>query len=196
MPRASEKGKPFSDNMPVDTSGIQLSRHAPEPAATDKGNEPRAGPPDDAHGRVEPDSHYAPMDARPGARRAVSREREDAQLAKELDAWMDFHLLSGVPRRRVCLAILSASMDHVRANEVLRQMSLRGKDRVPGDMKGVWTEEDDDCLHSRDPNMYYIVVVKHGQRNLDERKKFWRNVTETEDAPTEASRNRFHSRIQ
>ena len=75
-------------------------------------------------------------------------------------------------------AIMASSMDFVLADKVLARQRKEG--RFPTNMKGVWTEEDDDCLNgSNDARKIRMVIKKHGQRGCDERHEFLREYEES-----------------
>ena len=94
----------------------------------------------------------------------------------ELDAWVDGHVEHGHSLSRVQLALMSTSGDPDLADAVLEQMKRRNRDTIPGNMEGVWTEADDECLESEDPKMLGVVMTKHGAESVDQRYKFLRNL--------------------
>ena len=117
----------------------------------------------------------SPAEVEAPSQRPDSPTGNDSGGLSELEEWVDAHLADGLPYERIQKAIMSTSMDLEQADAVLGQMKIRGKDSVPGNMEGVWTEADDDCLLSDDPKMLGVVTTKHGSESVDERLKFLRH---------------------
>ena len=125
-------------------------------------------------------SSHRPVGSSADPEPEVSHHQESDPAVNALDEWIKTHLQNGASYKTVEKAIFSTCMDPELADKVLEQMSLRGKDSVPGNMEGVWTEGDDDCLQSQDPKMFGLVMTKHGEQSLNERWRFLRNLANEE----------------
>lgn len=100
----------------------------------------------------------------------------EEDLIAKLESWMDAQLESGIDPDALELALKSASNNPDLADIVLE--CLRKGEGVPEDVRGVWTEEDDECLEAVDARRINRVMEKHGQEALDGRYEFLRLFNE------------------
>lgn len=107
---------------------------------------------------------------------STSSNSNSTNSTAALDAWLNKHLSAGLPFPTIETALMAASMNPVLADAALAQMRARGKSNVPGNMAGVWTEADDECLGSTDPRMRRVVLQKHGAKSVTARRVFWANL--------------------
>ncbi|GAM34419.1 transcription factor [Talaromyces pinophilus] len=89
---------------------------------------------------------------------------------KDVDAWMQKRIDSGRKPNDVLQAISCTTMNHKLADKVLVLLS-KGK-KIPDNIPGVWTEEDDEALTGQDGRAMERVMEKHGSELFDERWQF------------------------
>lgn len=83
------------------------------------------------------------------------------EINARLDAWIDAHVAAGRPADDVILALERTSLDHRLADEVLEYMAMH-KGRIPKNVRGVWTDSDDNDMDSTDARRIERLEEKHG----------------------------------
>lgn len=89
---------------------------------------------------------------------------------KDVNAWIQKQEVSGQNPHDVIAAISCTTMNHKLADKVLDLLS-KGK-KIPDNIPGVWTEEDDEALTGQDGRAMERVMEKHGSELFDERWQF------------------------
>jgi hypothetical protein len=97
---------------------------------------------------------------------------EESASDETLDTWLNRHINAGRDPEMIEAAIRATCMNPDLADAVLEYMVQKGRATIPGFMKGVWNEGDDECLEIGTPEMIALMVQKHGQENVDERLQF------------------------
>ena len=110
----------------------------------------------------------------------VDDQSESQNSTESLDRWINHFLEQGVTWDTLLAALTSTSMNLVLADAVVMEMQAKGKDNIPGDMEGVWTSGDDDCLRSNNPRMAELVRIKHGDESMQQRRKFLEHASKAE----------------
>jgi TRF2-interacting telomeric protein/Rap1 - C terminal domain/Rap1 Myb domain/BRCT domain, a BRCA1 C-terminus domain len=88
-------------------------------------------------------------------------------LGLDLDAWISQRAREGRDQDLLIAAAEATNM-HMKLADVVYASLERGNG-IPRDLKGVWTEEDDELLMGTDARGVKRVLEKHGQRSMDER---------------------------
>ena len=99
-------------------------------------------------------------------------EGNEADITARLDAWIDSHVAAGMEAEDVALALKCTSMEADLAEEVLPYLAKHKT--IPRNVKGVWTEEDDEDLDASDGRRIRKLQEKHGQEGFDARWDFLR----------------------
>ncbi|MCJ1430782.1 hypothetical protein MMC27_000132 [Xylographa pallens] len=97
---------------------------------------------------------------------------DEEEMIAILEKWLDTRMESGVDAEILGLALKSTNNDPELADIVLE--SLERNEGVPTDIRGIWTEEDDECLDAVDARKINAMIEKHGQEGLDRRYEFLR----------------------
>ncbi|KAL9598498.1 MAG: hypothetical protein Q9219_004471 [cf. Caloplaca sp. 3 TL-2023] len=96
--------------------------------------------------------------------------------ADQLDDFIDRHLALGYTEDVIHMALKSTNLDPVLSVRVLESMleekEKMERERLPAEMKGCWTAEDDRDLESVDARRIQRVEGKHGKGGVDERWAF------------------------
>ncbi|KAI4120043.1 MAG: hypothetical protein LQ338_007201 [Usnochroma carphineum] len=100
-----------------------------------------------------------------------TKESPSPDPAEQLDAFIDHHLSLGFDEDDIHLALKCTSMDPVLSVKVLKAMRRNGG-KVPREIKGCWTEEDDKELDSVDARRIRRLEEKHGKENFEARWAF------------------------
>ena len=99
-------------------------------------------------------------------------EGNEADITARLDAWIDSHVAAGMEAEDVALALKCTSMEVDLAEEVLPYLAKHKT--IPRNVRGVWTEEDDEDLDASDGRRIRKLQEKHGQEGFDARWDFLR----------------------
>ncbi|MCJ1406259.1 hypothetical protein MMC19_000324 [Ptychographa xylographoides] len=94
----------------------------------------------------------------------------EKEMLAQLEAWMDAHVESGIAIEVVGFALKCTNNEPDLADLVLA--SLRNGHGVPEDIRGVWTQSDDEGLEAVDARLVRAVIAKHGREGLDARYEF------------------------
>ncbi|KAF7719661.1 Uncharacterized protein PECH_004160 [Penicillium ucsense] len=108
---------------------------------------------------------FFPTSSDSGSDNSGSEDADDDSDPEEypdLRSWVNAQVAKGVDGPTVLNALRYTSMEPGPAKKLL-QILVDGNP-VPQNMRGVWTEEDDRCLQSRDAHDVERVVMKHGDR--------------------------------
>ena len=97
---------------------------------------------------------------------------DEEEMIAILEKWLDTRMESGVDAKILGLALKSTNNDPELADLVLE--SLDRNEGIPTDIRGIWTEEDDECLDAVDARKINALIEKHGQEGLDRRYEFLR----------------------
>ena len=95
---------------------------------------------------------------------------DEEEMIAILEKWLDTRMESGVDAVTLGLVLKSTNNDPELADIVLE--SLDNDEGVPTDIRGIWTEEDDECLDAVDARKINAMIEKHGQEGLDKRYDF------------------------
>ncbi|SLM36990.1 TRF2-interacting telomeric protein/Rap1, C-terminal [Lasallia pustulata] len=99
-------------------------------------------------------------------------EENEADITARLDEWIDSHVAAGMETEDVALALKCTSMEADLAEEILPYLAKHKT--IPGNVRGVWTEEDDRDLDAGDGRRIRCLQEKHGQEGFDARWEFLR----------------------
>ena len=99
-------------------------------------------------------------------------EENEADITARLDEWIDSHVAAGIEAEDVALALKSTSMEADLAEQILPYLAKHKA--IPRDVRGVWTEEDDEDLDASDGRRIGRLQEKHGQEGFDARWEFLR----------------------
>ena len=92
-----------------------------------------------------------------------SSSAQQAQLDAEIETLIAKRIALGFTAEQVVLVLNSTCTDIELAEQVLEQMGPQeGVMKLPGDVKGVWTERDDKDLCSTDARRVSRIEMKHG----------------------------------
>ncbi|KAI9781729.1 MAG: hypothetical protein M1839_005722 [Geoglossum umbratile] len=89
---------------------------------------------------------------------------------RQLGAWIDTHVAAGASEDDALLALKCSSMHTGLAELVLH--SLRKDEGVPEDVKGIWTEREDEALKGGDGRAIKMLEEKHGKEAFQMRWNF------------------------
>lgn len=87
----------------------------------------------------------------------LSQEEVNARL----EEWINTHVAAGSSTEDAITALECTSLDHRLADQVLEHMATN-HGRIPPDMRGVWTDSDEEDMHSTDARKILAVEEKHG----------------------------------
>ena len=99
-------------------------------------------------------------------------EEDEADVTARLDEWIDSHIAGGMEAEDVALALRCTSMEADLAEEILPYLAKQKS--IPRNVRGVWTEEDDEDLDASDGRRIRRLQEKHGQEGFDARWEFLR----------------------
>ncbi|KAI4125849.1 MAG: hypothetical protein LQ347_005213, partial [Umbilicaria vellea] len=99
-------------------------------------------------------------------------EENEADITARLDKWIDSHVAAGMEAEDVALALKCTSMEADLAEDILPYLAKHKT--IPGDVRGVWTDEDDEDLYASDGRRITRLQEKHGQEGFDARWEFLR----------------------
>ncbi|KAL8722290.1 MAG: hypothetical protein Q9225_001195 [Loekoesia sp. 1 TL-2023] len=119
----------------------------------------------------QPDSHQQQRDQPSQTDHQQHARSPSPNPADQLDQFIDHHLSLGYTEDSIHLALECTNMDPVLSVRVLEAMRRNGE-KVPADMKGCWTEEDDRDLESVDARRIKRVEEKHGKEGVGSRWAF------------------------
>ena len=91
-------------------------------------------------------------------------------LKEQMDAWIDAHAVKGISVEQVESVLKSTSMDTTLADKALRHLAKKGA--LPKNLRGVWTESDDEDLKSTDARTIQRLQEKHGEDCFSARWEF------------------------
>ncbi|KAL8971174.1 MAG: hypothetical protein Q9183_001172 [Haloplaca sp. 2 TL-2023] len=94
--------------------------------------------------------------------------------AMQVEGFIAHHVSLGHSEDSILLALKAANMDPALSSQALKAMKKSGGNEIPGDMKGVWTEEDDEDFESGDARKVARVEKKHGSEGVVARFEFMR----------------------
>jgi hypothetical protein len=112
--------------------------------------------------------HTLPQLAPISASQPPSQNTVDTE--KQLGAWIDAHVAAGASEDDVLLALKCSSMHTGLAELVLS--SLARDEGVPEDMRGIWTEREDEALKGGDGRAIKMLEEKHGKDAFQTRWNF------------------------
>ncbi|KAL8873760.1 MAG: hypothetical protein Q9174_000823 [Haloplaca sp. 1 TL-2023] len=92
--------------------------------------------------------------------------------AQQVEGFITYHISLGHSEDSILLALKAANMDPALSSQALKAMKKSGGSEIPGDMKGVWTEEDDADWESGDARKVARVEKKHGSAGVEARFEF------------------------
>jgi TRF2-interacting telomeric protein/Rap1 - C terminal domain len=98
---------------------------------------------------------------------------------KQLGAWIDAHVAAGTSEDDVLLALKCSSMHTGLAELVLN--SLAKDEGVPEDVKGIWTEREDEALKGGDGRAIKMLEEKHGKEAFQMRWNFLATYDQIDD---------------
>ncbi|KAI9769109.1 MAG: hypothetical protein M1840_004460 [Geoglossum simile] len=98
---------------------------------------------------------------------------------KQLGAWIDAHVTAGATEDDVLLALKCSSMHTGLAELVLN--SLARDEGVPEDVKGIWTEREDEALKGGDGRAIKMLEEKHGKEAFQMRWTFLATYDQIDD---------------
>ena len=97
---------------------------------------------------------------------------DEEEMIAILEKWLDTRMESGIDAETLGFVLKATNNDPELADIVLESMD---KDEgVPTNIRGIWTEEDDECLDVVDARKINAMIEKHGQEGLDKRYDFLR----------------------
>ena len=97
-------------------------------------------------------------------------ESEVSDVDARIESWINRQVDDGASFDTAVLVLKSVSMDMVLAEDVLKSMASDGE--LPRHRRGVWTESDDDDLHSTDARRILRLERKHGEECIAARWSF------------------------
>ena len=118
----------------------------------------------------EPDGGWDDIPSSPPIQPPVSPTR--SEVSTQVDNWIDGRIASGHSQQNVLRALECTSMDTDLAAKVLER--LRKGKGVPRDVRGVWTESDDENLEATDARKLERLERKHGGEGVKTRWDFLR----------------------
>ncbi|KAH0545234.1 hypothetical protein FGG08_000688 [Glutinoglossum americanum] len=122
--------------------------------------------------------HTLPQLAPTSASQPPPRDTVDTE--KQLGAWIDAHVAAGASEDDVLLALKCSSMHTGLAELVLN--SLAGDEGVPEDVRGIWTEREDEALRGGDGRAIKMLEEKHGKEAFRTRWNFLTTYDQLGDA--------------
>ena len=116
------------------------------------------------------------------AAESESSSAQQAQLDAEIEALIADRVAQGFSAKQVVIVLNSTCTDIQLAEQVLEQMGPQeGEIRLPGDVKGVWTEQDDADLNSSDARRVSRIETKHGPDKFNARYEWLQLMTVAEE---------------
>jgi telomeric repeat-binding factor 2-interacting protein 1 len=117
-----------------------------------------------------------------GPGESVHEDKNDEQVARELDIWIADRLRTGRAKseQHLVTALACTSMDPEVADRVLD--SLAAGQGIPENMEGVWTDEDDATLEGTDARGIERLLKKHGTEFYSARFKYLAALREAQNA--------------
>ncbi|MCJ1387555.1 hypothetical protein MMC18_000398 [Xylographa bjoerkii] len=97
---------------------------------------------------------------------------DEEEMITILEKWLDTRIESGIDAEILGVALKSTNNDPELADIVLESLNM--DEGIPVDIRGIWTEEDDECLEAVDARKINAMIEKHGQEGLDKRYDFLR----------------------
>ncbi len=95
---------------------------------------------------------------------------QQAHLDDKIDALLKDRIEQGYSAEQIIAVLDSTCTDIPLTEQVLQQMGPReGTFTLPSDVRGVWTKEDDEDLHSSDARKVGRLEPKHGAGNVNAR---------------------------
>ncbi|KAK4695772.1 hypothetical protein P7C71_g2030, partial [Lecanoromycetidae sp. Uapishka_2] len=95
----------------------------------------------------------------------------------QLDVWIKEQVQEGVTEEQAGWVLKCTSMDTELAEEVVKYLAMNGE--IPQRRRGVWTELDDENLHSTDARKIQRLEDKHGKDELKTRWEFLQKWSES-----------------
>lgn len=133
---------------------------------------PPSSPQDPQHQRkVQPSQDHSPLKTTHHYTQPQVPRTPSPNPADQLDEFIDYHISQGYSEDTIHTALKCTNMDPALTVEVLRIMSRNGE-KVPGGVKGCWTEGDDADLESVDARRVERVERKHGVGSMEVRWRF------------------------
>ena len=110
-----------------------------------------------------------------------SSSAQQAHLDAKIDAFITDRVAQGFSAEQVVSVLNSTCTDIPLTEKVLQQMvTQEGRVKLPRDMKGVWTEEDDRDLYSSDARKVGRLEPKHGADKVNARYEWLQLMAEEE----------------
>ncbi|KAI9858684.1 MAG: hypothetical protein M1813_007316 [Trichoglossum hirsutum] len=100
-------------------------------------------------------------------------------MEKQLGAWIDARVAAGASEDDVLLALKCSSMHTGLAELVLK--SLASDEGVPEDVRGIWTEREDEALKGGDGRAIKMLEEKHGKEAFQMRWSFLTSYDQIDD---------------
>ena len=97
-------------------------------------------------------------------------ETDASDVDVQTDAWIDALVAEGFPEEQVTRALKCCTMDTSLAKVALKHLGCEGQ--FPENMRGVWTESDDQGLASTDARTIQKLEQKHGPDGITARWDF------------------------
>ncbi|KAI9733957.1 MAG: hypothetical protein M1834_002614 [Cirrosporium novae-zelandiae] len=104
---------------------------------------------------------------------------ESSQETAKFEEWMSAHLSAGHQQDEIVYALERTTMQTGYADLVLEYQGC-GKG-LPMNIPGIWTEEDDMLLHSKNAHAIEEMYDKHGKEATDQRMEFLGNLAAVQD---------------
>ncbi|KAL8930729.1 MAG: hypothetical protein Q9208_000270 [Pyrenodesmia sp. 3 TL-2023] len=123
----------------------------------------QSDPPPSSPPSLPPSSQPEPQRQAPPANKSPSPDPAD-----QIDDFIDRHISLGYTDDAVHTALKCTNLDPDLSVQVLKAMKA-DKGRVPRDMRGCWTEEDDRDLESVDARRIKRLEEKHGKGAVEQR---------------------------
>ncbi|KAF3491328.1 uncharacterized protein GIQ15_00845 [Arthroderma uncinatum] len=155
---------PSSISKAPSTSSRNIAVDRPEQDET----APRHGSHQISHPSTTTPHSSKPPSTPKKAQHNVSEEQDEG--ADQVDEWIKFTLERHgglISEEQVKTALLCTTLDPILAENVL--LSFKAGEGIPTNVRGIWTESDDDHLQGEDPEAIARVEVKHGWREVDSR---------------------------
>ena len=102
---------------------------------------------------------------------ASIHSRADSQKEQQMLAFIDQHVALGYPQEIVVQALESTNMTTGDAALVMEEL-MKGN-AIPDNIQGVWTSTDDAALDDEESEEYERLMMKHGTKNVNDRKKYF-----------------------
>ncbi|KAL8786656.1 MAG: hypothetical protein Q9213_002685 [Squamulea squamosa] len=101
-----------------------------------------------------------------------NNNNHESNHAANLDYFITYMVSLGHNEDNILLALRCTNMDRKFSEKALEYMKTHPGE-VPVDMKGFWTEDDDEALRGKDGRRIGRLEEKHGRESLEKRWRFW-----------------------